>query len=221
MCIRDRAGLAPECATMPGVVNVWMASDNKYSFVEFRTPELATTAMSLDKVELCGRSIHVGRPSGYVPPLDGGAVMDPMAHGLGMGIANVGGLSTAMGMGGMGMQGAMEMALSAPKGPPPTTVLVLTNMLSVEELGSEEYDEIVADIKEECSQFGTIEDIHVPKPSTDESEVPGLGRAYLKFADPTEAEKAFDALAGRTFDGKKVGCTYLDPEKFDARDLEL
>lgn len=65
------ANLAPEAAAsgQPMVVNVWMASDMKYSFVEFRTTELATTAMSLDKVELCGRSIHVGRPSGYVPPV--------------------------------------------------------------------------------------------------------------------------------------------------------
>lgn len=63
------AGLSAEAAAGPVVVNVWMAADMKYSFVEFRTAELATTAMSLDKVELCGRSIHVGRPSGYVPPV--------------------------------------------------------------------------------------------------------------------------------------------------------
>lgn len=63
------AGLSPEAANGPVVINVWMASDGKYSFVEFRTPELATTAIGLDKVELCGREIHVGRPSGYVPPV--------------------------------------------------------------------------------------------------------------------------------------------------------
>ena len=62
------AGLSPDAATQPSVVNVWMAADMKYSFVELRTAELATISMGLDKVELCGRSIHCGRPGGYVPP---------------------------------------------------------------------------------------------------------------------------------------------------------
>ena len=38
-----------------------------------RTEELATAAMQLDKVELCGRPINVGRPKGYVEPMDGPA----------------------------------------------------------------------------------------------------------------------------------------------------
>ena len=39
----------------------------RYSFVELRTEELATTAMTLDKTELCGRQMNIGRPKGYVP----------------------------------------------------------------------------------------------------------------------------------------------------------
>ena len=33
-----------------------------------RTEELASSAMAMDKVDLCGRSINVGRPKGYVEP---------------------------------------------------------------------------------------------------------------------------------------------------------
>ncbi len=36
--------------------------------MEMRTEELATSGMALDKVELCGRNINVGRPKGYVEP---------------------------------------------------------------------------------------------------------------------------------------------------------
>lgn len=39
----------------------------RFAFVEFRTEELATTAMTLDKTELCGRQMNIGRPKGYVP----------------------------------------------------------------------------------------------------------------------------------------------------------
>jgi splicing factor U2AF 65 kDa subunit len=38
-----------------------------------RTEELATSAMQLDKVELCNRCINVGRPKGYVEPPGGHA----------------------------------------------------------------------------------------------------------------------------------------------------
>lgn len=34
----------------------------RFGFVELRTDELATSATALDKVELCGRHINVGRP---------------------------------------------------------------------------------------------------------------------------------------------------------------
>lgn len=44
------------------------ACAGRFGFVEMRTEELATSAMALDKVELCGRNINVGRPKGYVEP---------------------------------------------------------------------------------------------------------------------------------------------------------
>lgn len=36
--------------------------------MEMRTEELASSAMAMDKVDLCGRAINVGRPKGYVEP---------------------------------------------------------------------------------------------------------------------------------------------------------
>lgn len=202
------AGLAPEAATQPAVVNVWMASDNKYSFVEFRTAELATTAMSLDKVELCGRSLHVGRPSGYAPAGEGGMP--------GMNMSMMG-----LGMAGTGMNLCPPLGGYFDGGPPPQKTLILENMLSIEELATDEYDDIVADIKEECSQYGIIEQLEIPKPSTDENvKVPGLGKGYIMFDTPESAQKAYASLMGRTFDGKKVLCSYLTDEKMAAKEFE-
>lgn len=201
------AGLSPDAATQPSVVNVWMAADMKYSFVELRTAELATISMGLDKVELCGRSIHIGRPSGYVPPNSA----DGAQPGMGMGMPNMAGM---MGMG-MGMPGGLGMA-AAPAAPA-TKVICLANMLSIEELASAEYDEIVSDIRDECSTFGTIEELIIPKPSTDGSVVAGIGKAYIKFTDEASARKASGALTGRTFDGKTVACTYISEDSFTSR----
>lgn len=48
----------------------------RFGFVECRTEELATAGMQLDKVDLCGRHVNVGRPKGYVEP-PGGAAAAP------------------------------------------------------------------------------------------------------------------------------------------------
>lgn len=46
----------------------------RFAFVELRTEELATTAMTLDKTELLGRTMNIGRPKGYVPGTSGPGV---------------------------------------------------------------------------------------------------------------------------------------------------
>ena len=48
--------------------NVCLWRPGRFGFVEMRTEELASSAMAMDKVDLCGRAINVGRPKGYVEP---------------------------------------------------------------------------------------------------------------------------------------------------------
>ncbi len=40
----------------------------RFAFIEFRTAGLAIAALQLDKLELAGRAINIGRPKGYVEP---------------------------------------------------------------------------------------------------------------------------------------------------------
>lgn len=47
----------------------------RFGFVECRSEELATAGMQLDKVDLCGRHVNVGRPKGYVEPPGGAAAV--------------------------------------------------------------------------------------------------------------------------------------------------
>jgi hypothetical protein len=57
--------------TRPPVVSVTMDGSGRFGFVELRTEELAAEAMKLDKVNLGGREINVGRPKGYIEPPPG------------------------------------------------------------------------------------------------------------------------------------------------------
>jgi len=52
---------------------VHLAPAGRFAFVELRTDELATTAMTLDKTELCGRQMNIGRPKGYMPGSSSGS----------------------------------------------------------------------------------------------------------------------------------------------------
>lgn len=58
----------------------------------------------------------------------------------------------------------------------PTEVLCLMNMVLPEELlDDEEYEEIVEDVRDECSKYGVVKSIEIPRP-VDGVEVPGCGK---------------------------------------------
>lgn len=73
-------------ANVPGmepVVNVSMHSDGRYAFVELRSPEMGTAALTLSgQVSLLGQPISVGRPSGYVDPAKAQAAAQAAAQAL-------------------------------------------------------------------------------------------------------------------------------------------
>ncbi|CAK0888930.1 unnamed protein product [Prorocentrum cordatum] len=63
----------PDVADPIAVLTMGHAGSGSYSFVEFRDPVMASTAMLFSGFELCGRSLGIGRPGAYVPPPGGDA----------------------------------------------------------------------------------------------------------------------------------------------------
>lgn len=62
----------------------------------------------------------------------------------------------------------------------PTVVLLLLNLCDVEVLAGDEYEGIVEDVKAECERFGTVVDLHVPKPEFGKLVI-GVGRVRLSW----------------------------------------
>ena len=63
----------------------------------------------------------------------------------------------------------------------PTEVLCLLNMVMPDELtDEEEYEDILEDIREECSKFGSVKSIEIPRPVPG-VEVPGCGKVFVEF----------------------------------------
>lgn len=63
----EQAGNAYGTPWATPVVSCQMDSSGKFAFIEFRTEDLATAALKLDRLEICGRPINAGRPKGYTP----------------------------------------------------------------------------------------------------------------------------------------------------------
>ena len=99
----------------------------------------------------------------------------------------------------------------------PSRVVVLSNMLTADDLANpEEYDDLVLDIREECQQFGTLQQVVIPNTKKGE---PGYLRIFLEYAAAQpDAAAAVQALEGRTFNGQQVVARYYDVDKFAAKD---
>lgn len=101
-----------------------------------------------------------------------------------------------------------------------TRVLVLTNMVTVEELlDDKEYSEILEDIQTELSKHGEVRAVVIPRPGTVGETVPGLGKVFVEFGNEEAAARARADVEGRQFGGRPVGAEYMEPAKFANREF--
>ncbi|KAL1603727.1 hypothetical protein SLS60_005317 [Paraconiothyrium brasiliense] len=94
-------------------------------------------------------------------------------------------------------------------------VVCLMNMVTPDELlNDEDYEEIKEDIEEECSKYGTILEVKIPRPAGVRSSA-GVGKIYIKYEDAEKAQTAIKSLAGRQFSRRTVLATEFSEEGFD------
>jgi splicing factor U2AF subunit len=112
-------------------------------------------------------------------------------------------------------------------------ILLLLNMVTPDDLiDDQEYGDIYEDVKEECSKYGAVGDLRIPRPvKKDKSkwapgepgqqttidaqradEAAGVGRVYVKFVEGSSAQDALKALAGRSFAGRSIIATVLNED---------
>lgn len=69
--------------------------------------------------------------------------------------------------------------------------------------------EICEDVREECSKFGNILELKIPRPVGGSRQSAGVGKIFVKFDTPDSCHKALTALAGRKFADRTVVTTYF------------
>ncbi|KAJ7066742.1 hypothetical protein C8F01DRAFT_1208809 [Mycena amicta] len=110
-------------------------------------------------------------------------------------------------------------------------ILLLLNMVTPEDLvDDEEFGDIYEDVKEECQNFGPVQDVRIPRPIKKEKkwapgegqvsaqdalrvdEAAGVGRVYVKYEKADDATRAMKGLAGRSFAGRSIIATVLSDD---------
>lgn len=74
--------------------------------------------------------------------------------------------------------------------------------------------EILEDVREECEKYGSIVDIKIPRPTGGSRQSNGVGKIYVKYDQPEQAQKALQALAGRKFADRTVVVTFFGEVSF-------
>jgi len=219
---------------LPGspVIDSWISPEGKYGFAEFRCIDECTAAIALNGISLQGRQLVIKRPNDYEPAPDhiptGVALVGQSHTGIAQPQMNAlapGGMPAIAGIPGMpagvtSIPGIPGMGPGEPAEEPPSTVLVMSNMVTLDELKSDEdFEDVLLDTKEECEKFGVVVSVKIPRPSGDGTAVPGLGKVFVLFNSKEAAASTRDALHGRLFDNRTVEVTYMDEGKFLTGDL--
>lgn len=119
-------------------------------------------------------------------------------------------------------------------------ILLMLNMVVTEDLtDDQDYADLFEDIKEECSKYGVVEDLRIPRPVKRDKgkwgesghdsaiaaqridEASGVGRVYVKYRESYSAAQALKALAGRSFAGRSIIATLLSDDSQTTPPLNL
>jgi len=108
----------------------------------------------------------------------------------------------------------VDLGLGVQKTVPPSEVVCFLQMVTESDLlDTQEYHEIVEDIRLESGKFGSVIDIVIPRPEGGKT-VPGVGKVFVHMDSIQSTQKVKLALEGRQFLGRTVLATFYDLEKF-------
>ena len=98
----------------------------------------------------------------------------------------------------------------------PTAVVRLSNMTTDEDLTDDElYQDLIEDVKDECSNFGNVVSVVVPRGTAGGwSSNDGQGYIFVEYSSSAEALKAKSSLEGRKYAGKVVEVVFYSENSF-------
>lgn len=103
----------------------------------------------------------------------------------------------------------------------PTRILVLSNMVTDEDLATdEEYNGLKDEVEEEVRKFGKLISLIIPRPGDAGAEPSAIRKIFLEYATVQDATNAERELSGRQFGPMVVETSYFDETEFGAKRLK-
>ncbi|KAK9824357.1 hypothetical protein WJX72_009674 [[Myrmecia] bisecta] len=126
---------------------------------------------------------------------------------------------------GAGTTAASGMMYGGAAAAPPANasrIVKLEEAVTPDELANdEEYQEIMEDMRDECSKYGQVNRIVIPRPAPPGQPPPlGVGKVIIEFQEPGPAMQARNAMHGRKFGGRTVIATFLTEEQYAGGQFE-
>ena len=213
------------------VVSIQMSQDSKYAFVELATEEMASAALQLHGMELCGRAMSIARPSGWVDAVTQQALAlqaeetikskSIIAHTSTSTTQHIQHEASPAALAdGIASSNVPAAAVDALK---MSEIVCLANLVTDAELTDDDnYADVREDVADECSKCGEILDLRIPRFPTGVGEGGGVvdrglaGKVFVRFASVAAAAAAVELMHGRMFDGRRVSAAYVEPSEFEA-----
>lgn len=78
------------------------------------------------------------------------------------------------------------------------------------------------DMKDECSKYGAVSRVVIPRPPKQEGEprASGVGRVFIEYTVLTSAAAARSAMHGRKFGGRVVEAKFYGEDKLVSGELD-
>lgn len=103
----------------------------------------------------------------------------------------------------------------------PSRVIVFINMLSPEDvMDDNDYREILEDVRNEASKFGTLLNVEIPRPDKSTQICASfVGKVFVKFKSLQHAKKARYKISGRKFNNRTVVGSFYPENYFNIRNF--
>jgi hypothetical protein len=112
--------------------------------------------------------------------------------------------------------GAAVAPLAAPTSIAATRILVLHNMVSNDDLATdEEYKGLLEEVEGECAKYGKLIGMKVPRGTSTDVETSAIKKIFLEYATPQDAQRAEQELSGRQFGPSVVQVSLMDYSLLD------
>ncbi|CAB9496331.1 Splicing factor U2af large subunit [Seminavis robusta] len=101
--------------------------------------------------------------------------------------------------------------------PPVSRILVLSNMVTEEDLASDDdYNGLCDEVREECMKFGRLHGMQIPRRADGTVQPSAILKIFLEYASVRDAQAAENELKGRKFGNNVVQTSFFSESEYAA-----